>query len=241
MENTVWRFLQGLVDILKNRILTPRKAFTTGVAGGAALASWVRYFLQLGGQIRQILGKDTKRGIFANLTEIFAMSKSIFAKRNTKFPKDEEKIMTLLKIFQIYPRNIIKNEQAISAVREAAFSSGLEITFFTVFATLLIEFSTIYVNFNSLVARRESGAIADEQYYKEMIEALLSCVCGILSTFLSMTYILRDYTHVLKLVLQVMGINLMSHVLAVVVTDIGYIILRGILYIFNCIKSTFKM
>lgn len=238
MEITVWKFLQGLVDFLKNRILTPRKAFTTGVAGGAALASWVRYFLQLGRQIRQILGKDTKRGIVANLTEVFAMSKSLFAKRNTKFPKDEEKIMTLLKIF---PKNIIKSEQAISAVREAASSSGLEITFFTVFATLLIEFSTVYVNFNSLVARREIGAIDDEQYYKEMIEALLSCVFGILSTVLSMTYILRDYTHVLKLVLQVMGINLMSHVLAVVVTDIGYIILRGILYFFNCIKSTFKM
>lgn len=91
----------------------------------------------------------------------------------------------------------------------------LEITFFTVFATLLIEFSIVYVNFNSLIASRESGTIDDKQYYKEMIEALLSCVFGILSTDLSMTYILRDYTHLVKLVLQVMGINLMSHVLAV--------------------------
>ena len=234
MENTVWR----LVDFFKNRILTPRKAFTTGVAGGAALASRVRYFLQLGGQIRQILGKDTKRGIVANLTEVFAMSKSLFAKRNTKFSKDEENIMTLLKI---YPRNIIKSEQAISAVREAASSSGLEITFFTVFATLLIEFSTFYVNFKSLVARRESGAIEGEQYSKEMTETLLSCVCGILSSFLSMRYILRDYTHVLNLVCHVMGINLMSHVLAVVVTDIVFLIYHGILYIFNYLKSVFEL
>lgn len=106
---------------MTNRILTPRKAFTTGVVGGAALASWVRYFLQLGRQIRQILRKDTKHGILAILPEVFAMLKNLFAKKTTKFSKDEEKIMTLLKI---YPRSIKKSEQAISAVQEAAFSSG---------------------------------------------------------------------------------------------------------------------
>lgn len=239
MDITVWRFFQRLVDFLKNRILTPRKAFTTGVVGGAALASWVRYFLQLWSTNKADITQRYKTWDLSHFARSFCdVEESFCKKKTTKFSKDEEKIMTLLKI---YPRSIIKSEQARSAVQEAAFSSGLEITFFTVFATLLIEFSTVYVNFNSLVARRESGAIQGEQYSKEMTETLLSCVCGILSTFLSMHYILRDYTHVLKLVLQVMGINLMSHVLAVVVTDIVFLIYHGILYILNYIESTFEL
>ena len=65
MDTTVLRTLRRLLEFfLKNRILTPRKAFTTCVVGPAALTSWGRYILQIGRQIKQILRKDTKHGIF---------------------------------------------------------------------------------------------------------------------------------------------------------------------------------
>ena len=112
------------------------------VAGVARLLGWIGYFINLRRQIINILGKETKN----ILREVFNMLKSVFVKRNIKCSLGEENIMTILSVFcRMDPEPIIRNEKAMAIVREAVLRSRLVITVFTIFATLLAEFYTVYV------------------------------------------------------------------------------------------------
>lgn len=209
MDVSTLRFLtKELFKLLKNLILRKKRVII--VAGVARLLGWIGYFINLRRQIRNILGKETKN----ILREVFNMLKSVFVKRNIKCSLGEENIMTILSVFcRMDPEPIIRNEKAMAIVREAVLRSRLVITVFTIFATLLAEFYTVYVRIISLIDSRENGEIDCRKCKQEIKEVLISCVFCILST--SLTFFRRDYTNPLKIAPEVVAIYLMADALGI--------------------------